>query len=198
MTSRASSISRFGISVKKLGWRSAAESHSPPHQRILRRNRTEIPSGWDIVIHPRRSVAQAPFAPLEAELVRLLRSISPRADLGARGLLVGIRCIRCFFRLDAKRLQVLPFLFRVRRDCCTAPRRAPRVMARHAPPCACHPFTRGVDLVPDATDCPCEGMPRPYAISRMRDPMREIRAVAIALSLVLRLLVIRQNTRSHS
>jgi len=36
----------------------------------------EIPSGWDIVIHPRSSVAQAPFAPLEAELVRLLRSIT--------------------------------------------------------------------------------------------------------------------------
>jgi RNase P protein component len=36
----------------------------------------EIPSGWDIVIHPRSSVAQAPFAPLEAELVRLLRGIA--------------------------------------------------------------------------------------------------------------------------
>jgi RNase P protein component len=45
----------------------------------LRRNRTEIPTGWDIVIHPRSSVARAEFAPLEAELVRLLRGIRSSA-----------------------------------------------------------------------------------------------------------------------
>jgi len=44
-------------------------------REILRRNRAYIPEGWDIVIHPRRSVAEAPFAPLEAELMRLLRGI---------------------------------------------------------------------------------------------------------------------------
>jgi ribonuclease P protein component len=48
-------------------------------REILRRNRTEIPSGWDIVIHPRRTVAEAPFAPLEAELVRLLKGLEPKA-----------------------------------------------------------------------------------------------------------------------
>ena len=74
-----SSISRFGISVKKaLGGAVQRNRIRRRIREILRRNRTEIPSGWDIVIHPRRSVAQAPFAPLEAELVRLLRSISPR------------------------------------------------------------------------------------------------------------------------
>ena len=31
-------------------------------REILRRNSREIPSGWDIVIHPRRSVARANFA----------------------------------------------------------------------------------------------------------------------------------------
>jgi len=73
------SISRFGISVKKaLGGAVQRNRIRRRIREILRRNRTEIPSGWDIVIHPRRSVAQAPFAPLEAELVRLLRSISPR------------------------------------------------------------------------------------------------------------------------
>ena len=70
--------SRFGISVKKaLG---GAVTRNRIRRRIrdmLRRNKTEIPSGWDIVIHPRRSVAEAPFAPLEAELLRLLRSIVP-------------------------------------------------------------------------------------------------------------------------
>jgi len=74
-----SPISRFGISVKKaLGGAVVRNRIRRRIREILRRNRTEIPSGWDIVIHPRRSVAQAPFAPLEAELVRLLRSLSPR------------------------------------------------------------------------------------------------------------------------
>ena len=70
-------VSRFGISVKKaLGGAVVRNRIRRRIREILRRNRTEIPSGWDIVIHPRRSVAQAPFAPLKTELVRLLRSIS--------------------------------------------------------------------------------------------------------------------------
>lgn len=74
-----SPLSRFGISVKKaLGGAVVRNRIRRRIREILRRNRTEIPSGWDIVIHPRRSVAQAPFAPLEAELVRLLRSIAPK------------------------------------------------------------------------------------------------------------------------
>jgi ribonuclease P protein component len=74
-----SAISRFGISVKKaLGGAVVRNRIRRRIREILRRNRTEIPTGWDIVIHPRRSVAEAPFAPMEAELVRLLRSISPR------------------------------------------------------------------------------------------------------------------------
>jgi ribonuclease P protein component len=45
-------------------------------REIFRRNSSEIPPGWDIVIHPRRSVAQAPFAPLAAELLGLLRNLT--------------------------------------------------------------------------------------------------------------------------
>jgi ribonuclease P protein component len=72
-------ISRFGISVKKaLGGAVVRNRIRRRIREILRRNKTEIPSGWDIVIHPRPSVAQAPFAPLEAELVRLLRTIAPK------------------------------------------------------------------------------------------------------------------------
>jgi ribonuclease P protein component len=64
--------SRFGISVKKaLGGAVVRNRIKRRIREIVRRNRTEIP----IVIHPRSSVAQAAFAPLEAELVRLLRSI---------------------------------------------------------------------------------------------------------------------------
>ena len=70
--------SRFGISVKKAVGGAVVRNRIRRRIReILRRNQTEIPTGWDIVIHPRRSVAEAPFAPLEAELVRLLKSLGP-------------------------------------------------------------------------------------------------------------------------
>jgi len=72
----AARASRFGISVKKaLGGAVIRNRIRRRIREILRRNRTEIPTGWDIVIHPRSSVARAEFAPLEAELVRLLRGI---------------------------------------------------------------------------------------------------------------------------
>jgi ribonuclease P protein component len=72
----AGPTSRFGISVKKaLGGAVVRNRIRRRIREILRRNRTEIPTGWDIVIHPRPAVAQAPFAALEAELVRLLRGI---------------------------------------------------------------------------------------------------------------------------
>ena len=72
----AGRASRFGISIKKaLGGAVVRNRIRRRIREILRRNRTEIPTGWDIVIHPKSTVAQAAFAPLEAELVRLLRSI---------------------------------------------------------------------------------------------------------------------------
>jgi ribonuclease P protein component len=75
-TLSGSRVSRFGISVKKaLGGAVVRNRIKRRIREILRRNRMEIPTGWDIVIHPKSSVAQAAFAPLAAELVRLLRSI---------------------------------------------------------------------------------------------------------------------------
>jgi ribonuclease P protein component len=72
----AGRMSRFGISVKKaLGGAVVRNRIKRRVREIVRRNRTEIPTGWDIVIHPKSSVATAEFAPLEAELVRLLRGI---------------------------------------------------------------------------------------------------------------------------
>ena len=74
---RTAGISRFGISVKKaLGGAVVRNRIRRRIREILRRNRTEIPTGWDIVIHPRSSVARAEFTSLEAELVRLLRGIA--------------------------------------------------------------------------------------------------------------------------
>jgi ribonuclease P protein component len=46
-------------------------------REIMRRNQSEISSGWDFVIHPRRSVKEAQFAALEAELLGLLRGLKP-------------------------------------------------------------------------------------------------------------------------
>jgi ribonuclease P protein component len=70
--------SRFGISIKKaLGGAVVRNRIRRRIREILRRNSSEIPSGWDLVIHPRRSVATATFAPLAKELVSLLRSLAP-------------------------------------------------------------------------------------------------------------------------
>jgi ribonuclease P protein component len=81
----AGRMSRFGISVKKaLGGAVVRNRIKRRIREILRRNRTEIPSGWDIVIHPKSTVARAAFAPLEAELVRLLRSIQSAGQNSGR------------------------------------------------------------------------------------------------------------------
>ena len=71
--------SRFGISIKKaIGGAVVRNRIRRRIREILRRNSSEIPTGWDLVIHPRRSVASASFAPLATELVSLLRGLAPR------------------------------------------------------------------------------------------------------------------------
>jgi ribonuclease P protein component len=75
------SRSRFGISVKKaLGGAVVRNRIRRRIREILRRNKSEIPTGWDMVMHPRRSVMSADFAALQAELVSLLRSIPRTAN----------------------------------------------------------------------------------------------------------------------
>jgi ribonuclease P protein component len=69
--------SRCGFSVKKAVGNAVVRNRIRRRIReIIRRNSSEIPSGWDLVIHPRRSVAQAPFAPLTAELLGLMQNLA--------------------------------------------------------------------------------------------------------------------------
>ena len=42
---------------------------------MVRCHRQEIPVGWDIVIHPKSTVAKAPFATIAEELVLLLKKL---------------------------------------------------------------------------------------------------------------------------
>jgi ribonuclease P protein component len=68
--------SRFGFSIKKtLGGAVVRNRIRRRLREIVRCHRLEIPSGWDIVVHPKSSVAKAPFAALTAHLLRLLKSV---------------------------------------------------------------------------------------------------------------------------
>jgi ribonuclease P protein component len=65
--------SRYGFSIKKaLGSAVVRNRIRRRVREIVRRHRQEIPPGWDIVIHPKSSLAKANFAALAAELLRLL------------------------------------------------------------------------------------------------------------------------------
>ncbi len=67
--------SRFGSIVKRaLGTAVVRNRIRRRIREIVRLHRQEIASGWDVVIHPRSSVATAEFSKLAAELVELLRA----------------------------------------------------------------------------------------------------------------------------
>ena len=71
------SLSRFGWSIKKaLGGAVRRNRIRRRLREILRLYRQEIAPGWDIVIHPRSSAANADFSALTQELLKLL----PRAS----------------------------------------------------------------------------------------------------------------------
>ena len=67
------SESRFGMSVgRALGGAVVRNRIRRRIREILRLHLMEIPSGWDIIVHPRASVAKAGFAGLREELLTLL------------------------------------------------------------------------------------------------------------------------------
>ena len=69
----AQPLSRFGFSIKKaLGGAVVRNRMRRRLREMVRCHRQEIPAGWDIVIHPKSSVAKAPFEALTADLLRLV------------------------------------------------------------------------------------------------------------------------------
>jgi ribonuclease P protein component len=71
-------LSRFGWSIKKaLGGAVKRNRMRRRIREIIRLHRQEIAPGWDIVIHPRSTVATENFSTLSEELVKLL----PRAPV---------------------------------------------------------------------------------------------------------------------
>jgi ribonuclease P protein component len=71
-------VSRFGWSIKKaLGSAVRRNRIRRRLREIIRLHRQEIAPGWDVVIHPRSSAANAEFPALTQELLNLL----PRAPV---------------------------------------------------------------------------------------------------------------------
>jgi len=71
---------RFGVSVKRaLGTAVTRNRIRRRIREIVRRERNELPAGWDVVIHPRASVAEAEFKALSGELAALIRSAMKKA-----------------------------------------------------------------------------------------------------------------------
>ena len=69
-------LSRFGFSIKKALGGAVVRNHIRRRVReIVRCHRQEIPAGWDIVIHPKITVAKAPFTVLEQDLLRVLSKL---------------------------------------------------------------------------------------------------------------------------
>ncbi len=69
-------ISRFGFSIKKaLGGAVVRNRMRRRLREIVRCHRQEITSGWDIVIHPKQSVATAPMPALTADFLRMLKGL---------------------------------------------------------------------------------------------------------------------------
>jgi len=69
-------ISRFEFSIKKaLGGAVVRNRMRRRMREIVRCHRQEIPTGWDMVIHPKGSVASAPLAALAEDFLRLLKGL---------------------------------------------------------------------------------------------------------------------------
>jgi len=79
------SESRFGFSIKKaLGGAVVRNRIRRRIREIIRCQRLEIPTGWDIVIHPKHAALRAKFTTLTADLLRVLKSGPTTGPVGAK------------------------------------------------------------------------------------------------------------------
>jgi ribonuclease P protein component len=69
-------LSRFGFSIKKaLGGAVVRNRMRRRLREMVRCHRQEISAGWDIVIHPKSSVAKTPLPALTQDFLRLLKNL---------------------------------------------------------------------------------------------------------------------------
>ena len=69
----SSDVSRFGWSIKKATGNALKRNRIRRRLReIIRLHRQQIEGGWDVVVHPRDSVAAAEFSEVSRDLLRLL------------------------------------------------------------------------------------------------------------------------------
>ena len=68
--------SRFGFSIKKaLGGAVVRNRMRRRMREIVRCHRQEIPAGWDIVVHPKKSVETAEYLALTKDFLRLMGNL---------------------------------------------------------------------------------------------------------------------------
>jgi ribonuclease P protein component len=69
-------LSRFGFSIKKaLGGAVVRNRIRRRLREMVRTHRQEIPGGWDVVMHPKSSVAKLPLPVLTQDLLRLVKNL---------------------------------------------------------------------------------------------------------------------------
>jgi ribonuclease P protein component len=69
-------LSRFGFSIKKaLGGAVVRNRIRRRLREIVRCHRQEIPAGWDIVVHPKKSVETAEYLTLTKDFLRLMGNL---------------------------------------------------------------------------------------------------------------------------
>ena len=77
---------RLGMSVgRALGGAVARNRIRRRIREVLRLSWGELPTGWDIIVHPRASVARAEFGSLRDELMNLLRNSIPNSPVTPTG-----------------------------------------------------------------------------------------------------------------
>ena len=78
--SRVGTLARVGLTAGKVLGKAHERNRIKRRMReALRRHVSLIPAGYDLILHPRRTVLTMEFAKLEAEVVRILEQASAEA-----------------------------------------------------------------------------------------------------------------------